>query len=155
MRLLLAVGLALGVGAACRSFVPATPKDFAEATERAPGQDYRATAPGGLVLAVRALPHDPHGDLTFWGTVIVAQLRQLEAYTHLETKEVQTDAGLRGLQFRFQHGGGGEPHLYQVTLYVTRRRVFVLEAGGPKTLFERESAQIEAFVRRFRPRFWT
>ena len=116
------------------------------------GYDFRATDPDGLVLAVRSIDNDPRGDQQFWSQAIANRLRDMGGYHLLERRDVKAKSGHAGVQFRFGHDEGRTPHLYTLTLFVTPERLFVLEAGGEKKLFESNAGKVDAFVNDFVPR---
>ena len=144
-RLPLLVLLAL-VG--CQHFKASTPTGFVELTDQEPRFDYRATSHDGVVLAVRALPNEPRGDLDFWTRAIEHRLRHQGGYALLDTRPVKDARGLEGRQLRFGHDEGSRPHLYYLTLFVTKR-IFLVEAGGARDLVQREGPRIDAFVGSF------
>ena len=124
----LALLTALGCGATQLNHP--TPKGFVELDARRP-YHYRAVTADGLVLAARAIDHDPKGEVSFWTTAVANQLRRA-GYALLEERDVQTDSGLAGKQLRFGHDEGQRPHLYYVTLFVTdsRRRLYAVVLYG-------------------------
>jgi hypothetical protein len=136
---------------ACASFRATTPGGFVELPDQEPSFDYRATTHDGVVLAVRALDNEPRGDESFWSQAIELRLRQQGGYALLESRPVTCASGLAGRQLRFGHDEGTRPHLYYLTLFVTKRRIFLVEAGGAKDPFQREAAKIDAFVTSFVP----
>jgi len=144
--------LAVGLGVACTPFRVVTPAGLVELPDQAPAYDYRATSPDGLVLAVRAIDHEPRGDLAFWEKTIERRLRLQGGYALLETRSVKAKSGLSGRQLRFGHDEGASPHLYLLTLFVDDDHIFLVEAGGPKELVEQEASKIDAFVERFEVR---
>jgi hypothetical protein len=151
-RLIRLAMLAALAPAACASFRATTPGGFVELPDQAPSFDYRATTHDGVVLAVRALDNDPRGDEAFWSQAIEGRLRQQGGYALLESRAVTSASGLTGRQLRFGHDEGSRPHLYYLTLFVTRRRIFLLEAGGARDPFQREAARIDGFVTSFVPK---
>lgn len=146
------VALALLAAGGCETFRAETPSGFVVLEDPQPQYDYRATTHDGVVLAVRAMDNEPTGDEEFWAQAVAGQLRRQGGYALLETRPVKTDGGLIGRQLRFGHDEGARPHLYQVTLFVTRKRIYLLEAGGARPLMEREAGRVDAFVTHFRPR---
>jgi hypothetical protein len=126
-----------------------TPAGFVELTE--PGYDYayRATTAEGVVFAVRELKHEPQGDLAFWVAAIDNALRQRGGYALVGTTNAKTKSGLVGKTLEYGHDEEREPHKYFLTVYVTEKRIFVLEAGGKKTLTDARQADIEKFFREF------
>jgi hypothetical protein len=134
--------------AGCRHFKAATPAGFVELPDQDPSFDYRATTHDGVVLAVRALENEPRGDLAFWAQAIELRLRLQGGYALLETRPVRDARGVEGRQLRFGHDEGSRPHLYYLTLFVTKR-IFLVEAGGARDLVQRESPKIDQFVATF------
>jgi hypothetical protein len=144
--------LALCLAAGCRPFQAATPAGFVTLADQEPHYDYRATTADGVVLGVRAIDNEPYGDEGFWTQAISSRMRTLGGYALLETRAVTCQTGATGKQLRFGHDEGSAPHLYHLTVFVTAKRIFLLEAGGPKELVERDAAKVDAFVAQFRPR---
>jgi hypothetical protein len=138
--------------AGCGTFSARTPRGFVALTDPEPQYDYRATTPDGVVLAVRVLDNEPRGDEGFWGQAVETRLRHQGGYALLETRAVKTRTGLAGRQLRFGHDQGTRPHLYQLTLFVTKKRIYLLEAGGAKEGVEREAPRLDAFLADFKAR---
>ena len=148
------VGAVLAVTAAggCGTFRATTPSGFVSLPDQEPSYDYRASTHDGVVVSVRSLPNDPRGDEGFWTRAVELRLRQQGGYALLDNRPVRAQRGLTGRQLRFGHDEGARPHLYQVTMFVTRKRIYLLEAGGGRTAMERERAKLEMFVSSFQPR---
>jgi hypothetical protein len=146
-----ALALALLVAAGCSTFKATTPAGFVELPEQE-RYDYRATTHDGVVLSVRSLDNEPRGDEAFWTRAVELRLRHQGGYALLDSRAVSANEGLTGRLLRFGHDEGARPHLYQVTLFVTHKRIYVLEAGGSREAVERESAKLEAFVAQFQPK---
>jgi hypothetical protein len=137
-----------------RPYEPATPSGFVDLGEDRYDQDtheYRASTADGVVLGVRAYDNDPEVDLTLVGRALENRLRLGQGYALLEKKEVSARDGTKGVQLRFGHDEGSGPHLYLVTVFITKDRVFVLEAGGKRELFEKAQASIDWSVKNFLP----
>lgn len=130
------------------SFAAATPPAFVE-LDGQKTYDYRATSADGVVLSVRAIDNEPKGTLSFWSEVVERKLRLGEGYALLEKRDVAARRGEHGTQLRFGRDQGGVPHLYCVTVFVTDKRIFVLEAGGTKVDMERYAESIDWSVRNF------
>jgi hypothetical protein len=133
----------------------ATPKGFVDLDE---GGAYtqRATTADGMVLAGREIENDPEGDLAFWSHAIENQMRMRGGYALLEKKKVKTTDGHEGETLRFGHDEGNKPHLYYIAVFVTKGNfwedgtIYVVEAGGPKDLVERNAASIDWAIRNVR-----
>ena len=134
-----------------RPFTPATPNNFVELDDQK-SYDYRATSPEGVVLGVRAVDNDSKGTLAFWSQAVELKMQEKAGYALLDKKEVQCLGGQKGTQLRFAHDDGGDPHLYVVSVFVTPKRIYLLEAGGTKTDVERYGESLDWSVRIFRPK---
>lgn len=135
----------------CETFKTRTPPGFVSLTTDE-DYDYRATTADGVVAAVRVLDNEPRGDEAFWTDAIAGHLRQQGGYALLDSQAVRTRSGLAGRRLRFGHDEGTHPHLYQLTVFVTRARIYVVESGGAKPAIERESPHLEAFLGDFEAR---
>lgn len=152
MRRHLAFASWLTLAGACAPFTANTPAGFVELPDQAPQYDYRATTADGVVLAARAFDNDVHGDEKFWAQALENRLRAFGGYALLESRPVTARGGLSGRQLRFGHDQAQKPHLYTLTVFVTKDHVYVLEAGGPKALMDRDAAKVDAFAAGFQPR---
>ena len=133
----------------------ATPKGFVDLDENA-AYDQRATTADGLVLAGREIENDPEGDLAFWSHAIENQMRMRGGYALLDKQKVKTASGHDGEVLRFGHDEGNKPHLYTVALFVTPGTfwedgtIYLVEAGGPRELGEKNAASIDWAIRNVR-----
>jgi hypothetical protein len=133
----------------------ATPKGFVDLDEHGT-YDQRATTADGMVLAGREIENDPEGDLAFWSHAIENQMRMRGGYALLEKKKVKTASGHEGEELRFGHDQGNKPHLYTIAVFVTKGgfwkdgTIYIVEAGGPKELVEKNAASIDWAIRNVR-----
>jgi hypothetical protein len=131
-----------------------TPPRFLELQESAASSYvYRASTADGVVLAVRALDLDPErgGDLPFWIEAVTRQLRARGGYALLEQSETKTRAGLRGHQLRFGRDDKNKTYRYWLSLFLTRDRLYVVEAGGLAEAFDAHREQIEGAIASLEP----
>jgi hypothetical protein len=133
----------------------ATPKGFVD-LDQGGTYDQRATTADGLVLAGREIENDPEGDLAFWSRAVENQMRMRGGYALIDKHAVKNAKGKDGEVLRFGHDEGNKPHVYFVALYVTKGNwlrdgtIYVLEAGGPKELIEKNTASIAWAIRNVR-----
>ena len=142
-RMVLALALLLPA-AGCTSYVT-TPRGFAELDSSS--YDYRATTADGVVIAVRELDNDPEGDLEFWAGVIDAKMRQ--RYTAETVDEIQTRAGMDGVQVRYVTTRNGRTHRYWTTVFVDEDEVYLIEAAGDAELFDAHVEDVERTIASF------
>jgi hypothetical protein len=140
---------ALALAGCGHAFEAATPPGFVELEDQE-AYDYRATTADGLVIAVREIKHEPRGQMDFWTRAIENRMRQRGGYALLGTRDVKTKAGVDGKQLRFGHDESGTPHLYYVTLFLTDKHIFLLEAGGTKEQMDKHASEIDYAVVNFK-----
>lgn len=105
---------------------------------------YRATSPEGVVFAVKTIDVDESkGDLDFWTKAVTLQLRDVQGYSLLDTKDTTSLDGTKGKTLRFGHDEDGKPFEYWLTLYLAQSRLFLVEAGGAQAHFERFKPSVE------------
>ena len=145
----LALGASLAAFASCRPFVPATPPGFVELEDRYSSTEYRATTADGVVLGIRAFDNEPKGERAFWVRALENRMRDAGGYALIEKRDVKNRGGLTGTEMRFGHDEGDEPYLYRLTIFVTDKRVFIVEAGGSRLQMERQAEQIDWSIKNF------
>ena len=133
-------------------FRPATPAGFVDLGERYPDGEYRATTADGVVIGIRAFDNDPRGELAFWARALENRMRETGGYALLKKSAVTSRDGLVGTELDFGHDEGRTPHLYRIALFVTDKKIFVLEAGGAKVEMDRQAAQIDWAFKNFQPK---
>ena len=146
LPLLLALSL---LAPACASFHVNTPNGFAE-LEDDDRYDYRATNADGVVIAVRVVRNEPRASLEFWGRVVDERLRRQGYVPEGNPEPVRSANGLAGVMFRYGATVGGREHRYQVAVFVQNKKVFVLEAGGDREVFDPAGPAVARAMRSFR-----
>jgi hypothetical protein len=96
--------------------------------------DFRASDGEGVVLAVRSEANRPRGDLAFWTSSLDSRLR-LAGYEARERQPIVSADGLPGQQLRYAVQDAGREIAFWVTVFVTPRRVVIVEAGGDTAFF--------------------
>jgi hypothetical protein len=133
------------------SFAAQPPAGAVEIKNDYDDYDYRATTADGLVFAVREIDNDAEGDNAFWLTAIKNRMRERNGYALLEEVKVQSADGVGGTQLRFGHDeSSGSPHLYYLTLFVTPKTIYLVEAGGTKELMTKQAGDLDAAIKAFR-----
>lgn len=139
---------------ACATFRVHNPDGFAELDE-SEDYDFRTANAEGVVVGIRAMRNRPYANLAFWSRVIDERM-QSRGYNPEDNREVVTASGIHGRQYRYLRMYGGREHRYWVTVFVVdhgpfrRNRVFVLEAGGDREVFDRAIPAIDGTIRSFR-----
>ena len=147
----LAASLMLGTAACGTPFDIKTAPGFV-ALENQRDFDWRATTPEGVVVAVRVVEDENRGDLAFWTQAMTLQLRDVTGYALLDSADLVSGDGTKGRLLKFGHDEDGKPYAYWVAIYPAQSRLFVVEAGGQKDLFERARPSIEWTMKSLRVR---
>lgn len=135
--------LAAVVLGGCSTARMQTPSGFAAHDDDA--YDYRASDGEGVVLAVRSEKNDPEGDLEFWSSAVDARLRKA-GYAAQDCRDVKSLDGRAGKQLRYEVESEGRTLAFWVTVFVTDRRVVIVEAGGDTELFAPKTKVVEAAI---------
>lgn len=141
--LILAALLALPT--ACASFHVTTPPGFA-ALESNDDHAYRATSADGVVLGVRSEPNRPEGNLEFWAGAVDDRLRSTGYTLDGDPRPVQSADGVPGIQRRYARDSNGRTLRYWTTVFVKGSRVYVVEAGGDREVFDRAAPAVERAI---------
>ncbi len=129
------------------SFKATTQPSFVEIDNKYDDYDYRATTADGLVIGVREIVHDPKGEEAFWLQAIKNRMRDSGGYALTESVPVQSGDGVKGTQLRFGHDEDeGKPYLYNVTLFVTPKKLILVEAGGSKDQMKEHQVEIDRVI---------
>lgn len=122
-----------------------TAPGFIELEHQAPTYQFRATAPEGVVVGLQVvdLEGDNGGDLAFWTRAITLQVRDVQGYALLETRDVKSRDGTPGKELRFGHDEDSKPFVYRLTVYVKDKHLFMLEAGGTRANFEKYEKSVQ------------
>jgi hypothetical protein len=150
---LVALFAACALVACGRPFTIETPDGFVDLGE---GYDdstheYRASTVEGVILGARAWKNDPKVTLAVAAQALESQVRLGQGAALLEKKDVTARDGTKGVRMRFGHDEPGGSYLYDLAVFVTDDRVYVVEAVGKKELFERATASIDWTLASFDP----
>ena len=151
LRALVAASLVLG-GVACGKPFDVKTAPGMVALENQREFDWRATTPEGVVVGVRVVEDEKRGDLAFWTQALTLQLRDVSGYALLESADVTSADGTKGRLLKFGHDEDDKPYVYWVTLYLAQDRLFLVESGGAKELFERARPNVEWTMKSVRVR---
>jgi hypothetical protein len=149
--LLLALSLAALAGCG-RSFVPYTPTGFVDLGDSYPHGEYRAATADKVDIGVRAFDNEPKGNLPFWSRVLERRIREMGGYALLDKRDVAAQGGLTGVAMRFGHDEGKTPYLYTVALFVTPKKIYLVEAGGEKDEVTKVEPLIQEAITRLAPK---
>ncbi len=142
----LVLAVALAVTGCGSSFAMTAPDGFVELDEDNSNYDARFTSADGVVISVRAIEHDPEGDLAFWVEAITSRIRMNGGYALLDTKDVRAGSGQTGTQLRFGRDQNGTPFKYWVTIFVTESHLHLVETGGRTEQFDAAEARVERAI---------
>jgi hypothetical protein len=130
---------------ACASFRMNTPPGFAT-LDANDDHAYRATSANGVVIAVRSERNRPEGNLEFWADAIDDRLCATGYTLDGEPRPVQSADGVPGIQRRYARNANGRTLRYWTTVFVKGSRVYVVEAGGDREVFDRAAPAVEQAI---------
>ena len=140
------------LGTGCASFRINTPSGFGQLRDqRAQHYDYRSVSAYGVALAVRVVPNAEHGNLEFWSEVVDRHLQHGGVYHAAGSADVRTTSGAQGRRLAYTFGDAQSGQTYWVTVFVTERKVFLVEAAGGIDAFTRARDNVERSIQSFRP----
>jgi hypothetical protein len=145
LRKVLAVAAVSACIAGCgRPFNVKTAPGFIELEQQTEhGFLYRATTPEGIVVGVRVIEDEDRGDLSFWVRTVTLQLRDIKGYALTTTTDVKSHDGTPGKRLAFGHDEDHKPYAYDLLVFRTPGRVFMVEAGGKREDMERVRPSLE------------
>lgn len=143
MRKVLLLALACAPLAGCRHHQLRAPSDFAVLDEEGPFAT-RAVSADGVVIGVREIDNEPRATRAFWLGAIQKQLTDGRGYALLDRRDVRARSGQPGTQLRLGRDQNGEQYLYWLTLFVTKRRLYIVEAGARRDRFDPAQSKLEA-----------
>ena len=109
------------------------------------GVGVEAAVPRAVVLATRTEPNSVKANTEFWAETLDVQLRD-KGYTADGTRAVKTARGLDGTQLRYVTSKNGREHRYWITVFATKKKVFVVEAAGDKEVFDKSTAAVDRAI---------
>lgn len=133
----------LGISGCAKPFEVRTAPGFIELEgQHVEGYDYRATSPEGVVFSVKVVPDEERGDLDFWVRTLTLKLHDEMGYAVVGTEDVTSLDGAKGKTLKLGHDEGGKPYDYWVTVFVAKKKVFIVEAGAPHELMEKAKPNV-------------
>jgi hypothetical protein len=150
------VALSVALAALCvgcgHPFRAATPSGFVDLGTGYADGEYRAVTADGVVIGVRAWDNDPKGELPFWSRALERRMHDIGGYALLDKHDVAARHDLHGVEMRFGHDEGKTPYLYTVALFVTEKKIYVVEAGGAKSEVTKVTSQIDWAIQNLGPK---
>jgi hypothetical protein len=120
-----------------------TAPGFVKVDEKDAAYDYRAIAPEGVAVAVRAVDVDDHTDVAFWEHAVLLRTRELDGYALTTTTLVKSADGAPGKELAFGHDEQGKPYVYRVRLFLSGKKLVIAEAGGAKENMEQYKSSVD------------
>lgn len=145
MKRFIAILLLAAAPSACASFHMNTQPGFAE-LEGNDDYGYRATSADGVVVAVRSERNRPEGNLEFWARAVDERLRSNGYVPDGDPRPVRSADGVDGMQYRYARDASGRTLRYWTTVFVKGSRLFIVEAGGDREVFDRAVPAVERTI---------
>lgn len=107
--------------------------------------DDRVASPRGVVIAARIEDNDPRANLDFWVEAVDLRVRA-QGWAMDGIKEIKTTGGLTGKSMQYTRLLGTTTSRYRASVFVTERRVVLVEAGGDQVDFDAAAEQIDKTI---------
>lgn len=144
--------LALFTLSACSTFDVVTPSNMVSVEKSK--REYVAMTHDGVIL--RALVHKQgrgkdvgRASLDFWVNSVTERMRTRGGYALLAQSEVKSSNGVPGAHLQFGRDQAGVTHLYTVTIFVTKKNIHIIDAGGTKELFDATKSSVEGALKSY------
>ncbi len=128
------------LAAGCHGARLETPNGFAT-LDTTDDYSYRAASAKGVVIAARTESNDVKANTEFWTEALDAKLRE-KGYVAESSRVVSTSRGLPGMQIRYSADKNGRAHRYWLTVFTTKKKVYVVEAAGDKEVFDKSEKTV-------------
>jgi hypothetical protein len=119
------------------------PNDFVTLDEGEGAFAQRFASAQGVVVGVREIDNPQDASAAFWQDALKTRLVQGQGYALLSERAVKAKSGHRGIELRLGRDQAGQPYLYWIQLYVTKKRLYLIELGGKKERFEAQASALE------------
>jgi hypothetical protein len=143
VALVVAFALSLGSVACGKGYAVATAPGFVKIDEDQPPYDWRAVAPEGVAVALRVVKLDEPADLPFWTQTVTLRMREMDGYSLITSADVRSLDGTAGKELVFGHDESGKPFVYRVRIFLAKKRLYVVEAGGAKEQMDRYAKSVD------------
>ncbi len=120
-----------------------TAPGFVKVEEKNAAYDFRAIAPEGVAVAVRAVDVDEKTDVSFWEHAVLLRTRELDGYALTTSADVKSVDGTSGRELTFDHDEQGKPYVYRVRLFLRGKKLIVAEAGGAKENMDQYKSSVD------------
>ena len=100
--------------------------------------EYQAVSSDDCRLTARKIPNPEEGGIEFWGKAIQNQMVQAKGYTLVSQDEAKTKGGWTGKAFLFSTHSRGVEFYYLLTIFPVGKSIYLAEAGGERSLLEKD-----------------
>jgi hypothetical protein len=107
--------------------------------------EWRGISAEGVVVGLRSFDREPAATLAFWSKVVQQELEGTKGYVVEGEEAVTCASGQPGTLLRFS-APRAESTAYALALFPADRRIFVLEAAGPRAPLEKDLPLLRAFA---------
>ena len=109
--------------------------------------DDRVASANGVAIATRVVPNEPKANLDFWAQAIDLRLRAQGYEPTEQPLDVKSVAGLEGRSLRYVYFDGTYKNRYFVDVYMSGKRILLVEAAGAVGDFDAAAPQVIATMR--------
>jgi len=151
MQVLFAISGVLLMGSGvlgCRTFELKPPEGFVR--YKRTSKYYRAVSPDNAAIVVRSWKNKQKGDLGFWVETVKRDFIKVRGYKFVKDDDAKAGTGEKGKRMWFESSHRGRMFSYQISLFVTKDKIYAVEASVEKENLERHEKAFDAAVQKLK-----
>ncbi|MDH5682799.1 MAG: hypothetical protein OEZ36_14500 [Spirochaetota bacterium] len=137
---------------ACRDTELDIPKGFAQYSDDS--YHFKLISAEGLRIVAYKVDYDPGDESNIDTSLWVKEMElvlKYKGHSKLNTANITSKKGLKGIYSEYQTYYNGESYLYGVTIFIDGDDLYIVESGGKKAHYLRRKEDILQCVQSFRP----
>lgn len=128
----------------CKTFKVKTPSGYV--TFKRKSNYYRAVSPDNAVIVVQSWKNKPKGSLSFWVETVKRDFVKVRGYKFVKIAAVEAKKGSKGKRLWFESSYRGQMFSYQVSLFVTKKRIYAVESMVEKKSIKRHRKAFQKVI---------
>jgi hypothetical protein len=128
----------------CETIEYKKPEGFAEYKRE--GKQIKAISADGVVIKVKMIKNDPHGNSPMWMESVNLYLKS-KGYKKLTSREISARSSLKGIYTEYIYRHYGRNYIYSLTLFADSDQLYLVESGGIENYYKKRRESILAAIK--------